>query len=121
MSQPKKNSATVVLGLVIIVVGLILLVDLIFKGFNADVIMAKWWPLLIFIFGAIFASASPKAGIITMLFGALLLLAQMGLLGSSIGRHVVAFLIILLGLVLLVTSFGPRKKSDSNLPPPRND
>ncbi len=115
----KRNLSPVLLGLIIIIIGIVLLIGVFFKGLNADVIMAKYWPLLIFFVGAIMAAASPKAGLMTMLFGGLLLMYQMNLLGSGAGKGIIGFLIVILGLIALVTSTSKKKGSDRDLPPPR--
>lgn len=117
--QANKSSA-IIIGLVIIGFGLLLLVNIANNASSVDIIMVKYWPTLILLFGAIMAASNPKAGIITILFGALLLIYQLGLFGTSTGRYVIIFLMMLLGLVLLVTSIGPKKKADSDLPPPRD-
>lgn len=121
VNKTTNRFSPALLGLVIIVIGLFLLISLFFKGLNADVLAAKYWPLLIFIIGAIMTAGSPKAGLITMFFGGLLLMYQMNLLDTGAGRSVTVFLIILLGLVALVSSLGPKSKKNNDLPPPRNE
>lgn len=99
--------------------GLTLLVNVLSKGSTADIIMAKYWPILILLFGAIMAAASPRVGLATMFFGTLLLIYQLGLFGTSSGRTIVVVLIMLSGLVLIVSAIGPKKKASGDLPPPR--
>lgn len=120
MNQDANNkSSAIIIGLIIIVVGLILLMNVLSKGSTADIIMAKYWPILILLFGAIMAAASPRVGLATMFFGALLLIYQLGLFGTSSGRAIVVVLIMLSGLVLIVSTIGPKKKASGDLPPPR--
>ncbi len=120
MNQDANNkSSAIVIGLIIIVVGLLLLVNLLSKGSTVDIIMVKYWPTLILLFGAIMAASSPKTGLVTMLFGALLLIYQLGLFGTAGGRTAIVALIMLSGLVLIVSAIGPKKKTGNSLPPPR--
>ncbi|MEI7818943.1 MAG: hypothetical protein WCI47_02390 [bacterium] len=110
-SNQKSSGPNMILGLIVIGIGLFFLLRIVGLGSQVDIIAAKFWPVLIMIFGMLWV-AQPNGqlgGLALIMSGGGILLKQLGVLPPGAGQTIVWILIVLLGIAAATRSV--RKKS----------